>query len=60
MGLITTCLDEMGITVLYTQPCLPILEPLSEYLTHHFYHGIDKPNKKVSIRLLKLLWLHMN
>jgi hypothetical protein len=46
--------------VLYSPGCLPQLESICQYLVHHFEHGIDKPNKKVSIRVIRQLWLHMN
>lgn len=58
MKFLTTSFEEVGVQWLFANP--QQLEQLVAYLTYHFYSAPDKPNRKVSVKLLKQIYLGLN
>ena len=60
LRLLTTCFEELCIYFIYTEQNLSILGPLITFLIEFFNNDIDQANKKVVLRILKVIWMQTN
>lgn len=60
LRLLTTCFEELWIQPIYTEKNLAILGPLLTFLIEFFNNDIDVANKKVALRVLKIIWMQTN
>jgi hypothetical protein len=60
LRLLTTSFEELCIQFIYTELNLGILGPLVTFLIEFFKNDIDQANKKVVLRILKVIWMQTN
>ena len=60
LRLLTTSFEELCLQPIYTEQNLSILGPLVTFLIEFFNNDIDQANKKVVLRILKVIWMQTN